>query len=98
MRSLPKRDVKVAPPRESSEPAPRVHHQAAIKKDLAWRRMPQCHNPWPRCFLRVDRDEPEGVITQVHRDVESDDDAADGAESRESHEAKLKHSRSPASQ
>jgi hypothetical protein len=34
----------------------------------------------------------------VHRDVESDDDAADGAESRESHEAKLKHSRSPARQ
>ncbi len=46
--------------------------------------MPERHDPWARRFLRLQGDETERVIGKVHRDVEPDDDAAGGAESRES--------------
>ncbi len=45
--------------------------------------MPESHHPWARRFLRLQGDEAKRVIREVHRDVEPDDDAAGGAESRE---------------
>ena len=68
---------------ESSETAEGVCGQTPVEKYLARRRMPEGHHPWARRFLRLQRDEAERVIGEVHRDVEPDDDAAGGAESRE---------------
>ena len=69
---------------ERSEAAEGVHGQTSVEKYLAGRRMPERHHPWARRLLRLQGDEAERVIGKVHRDVEPDDDAAGGAESRES--------------
>src|SRR5438309_10344631 len=36
--------------------------------------MPQRHHPWAHRFLSANRDQPEGMIRQMHRDIESDDE------------------------
>ena len=68
---------------ESSETAEGVCGQASVEKYLAGRRMPERHHPWAHRLLCLQGDEAECVIGEVHRDVEPDDDAAGGAESRE---------------
>jgi hypothetical protein len=46
--------------------------------------MPERHHPRARRLLRLQGDQAERVIRQVHRDIQANDEAAGGAESRES--------------
>ena len=67
-------------PGKSSQTAKGVHRKAAVKKDLANWRMPERHYPGSRSFLCLQRNQAECVVGEMHRDVESDDDATDGTE------------------
>jgi hypothetical protein len=42
--------------------------------------MPERHYPGSRSFLCLQRNEAECVVGEMHRDVESDDNATDGTE------------------
>jgi hypothetical protein len=46
--------------------------------------MPERHYPGSRSFLYLQRNQTECVVGEMHRDVESDDDATDGTEPGES--------------
>jgi hypothetical protein len=46
--------------------------------------MPERHYPGSRTFLCLQGNQAECVIGEMHRDVESDDDATDGTEPGES--------------
>jgi len=67
-----------------SQAAKSVHGQAAVEKYLTNWRMPERHHPGSRGFLCVQRNQAECVVGEMHRDVESDDDATDGTEPGES--------------
>lgn len=69
---------------ESGQTAESMGDEASIEKYLAGKRMPESHDPWPGALLRFNGDQAERVIGKVHGHVKTDDDAADGAESRES--------------
>lgn len=72
------------PPGKSRQTAEGVHRKAAVEEDLTNWRMPERHHPWPRSFLRLQGNEAECVVGEMHRDVQSDDDATDGTEPGES--------------
>ena len=72
------------PPGKSGQTAERVHRKAAVEKELTKWRMPERHHPRSRSFLRLQGNQAESVVGEMHRDVESDDNATDGTEPGES--------------
>ena len=67
-------------PGKSGKTAESMYREASVKKELAKRGMPEGHHPGPRSLLRLQRNQTERVVGEMHRDVQSDDDATDGAE------------------
>ena len=67
-------------PGKSGQTAEGMHRKASVEKELANRGMPQRHHPRARSLLRLERNQTECVVREMHRDVESDDDATDGTE------------------
>ena len=68
------------PPGEGDQPAEGVQIEAAVQEHGAGQLMPARPHVRTRSLLRVHGDEAERVVGQVHRDVQSDDDARDGAQ------------------
>ncbi len=61
-----------------------MNGQASIEQNLTKWRVPERHHPRPRSFLRLQGNQAEGVVGEMHRDVESDDDTSDRADPSES--------------
>jgi hypothetical protein len=68
------------PPGKRGKTAEGVHRQASVEKQLAKRGMPEGHHPGSRSLLGLQRNQTECVVGEMHRDIESDDEATDGAE------------------
>src|SRR5215470_17612965 len=73
---LPRWHVIVAAPKQYQQRDSRVSAQTAIQQQLPWQGMPQRHNPWSYRLLRAHRNQAEGVVRQMHRDVQPDDKAS----------------------
>lgn len=67
-------------PGKSGKTAERVHREASVEKELAKRGMPERHHPGSRSLLGLQRNQAECVVREMHRDVESNDNATDSAE------------------
>ena len=70
-------------PGKSRQTAEGVHRKASVEKDLTNWRMPEGHHPGSRRLLRLQGNQAERVVGEMHRDVKSDDDATGGTESGE---------------
>ncbi len=57
------------PPGKSRQTAEGVHGKAAVEKDLTNWRMPERHHPRSRSFLRLQGNQTECVVGEMHRDV-----------------------------
>ena len=68
------------PPGKSGKTAERVHREASVEKELPKRRVPERHHPRSRSLLGLQRKQAESVVGEMHRDVESDDNATDHTE------------------
>ena len=68
------------PPGKSGKTTEGVHSEASIEKELTKRGMPKRHHPRSGSLLGLQRNQAECVVGEMHRDVESDDDATDGTE------------------
>ena len=68
------------PPGKSRQAAEGMHREASVEKDLTNWRMPERHHPRSRSLLGLQRNQAESVVGEMHRDVESDDNATDRTE------------------
>jgi hypothetical protein len=79
LRRLPARHPQVPPAPEHEQAERGVGEQAAIEQRLAGEGVPHGHDPGPGGFLGLERNQPEGMIQQVHRREDSDDHTGGGA-------------------
>ena len=68
------------PPGKSGKTAEGVHREASVEKELAERGMPEGHHPGARSLLLLQRNQTERMVREMHRDIESDDEATDDTE------------------
>ena len=68
------------PPGKSGKTTERVHREASVEKELTKGGMPERHHPRSRSLLGLQRNQSESVVGEMHRDVESDDNATDRTE------------------